>query len=99
MVNIRNYYFSSIPDKAVKPEESFINSYVDKFFESDSTIISQSRMHIILYTKYWKSDLNAVIDENFQHLYAAERYRLISLLRKFGDPVDLKLKDDANPIC
>ena len=30
MVEIRNYGFTSITDKKVKPEESFINSYVDK---------------------------------------------------------------------
>ena len=52
MVDIRNYNFKSITGKTVKPEESFINSYVKKFLESDSEIISTCRLRIILDAKY-----------------------------------------------
>ena len=38
MVDVSNYDFRSITDKTVKPEEFFINSYVDEEFESDNVI-------------------------------------------------------------
>ena len=52
MVDISNYDFKYITDKIVKPEESFINLYVDECLEYDSTISSTRRMRIILDVKY-----------------------------------------------
>ena len=40
MFDIRNYNFKSITGKTVKPEEYFINSYVEKCLESNRKIIS-----------------------------------------------------------
>ena len=57
MVDVINYDFKSITDKNVKPEESFVNSYVDKCLESDSAINSTRRMRRILDAKYEKVDL------------------------------------------
>ena len=68
-------------------------------------------MNIILDAKYQKVDLNKVMPKQCQHLSLEERKRLISLLRSFEDmfdgrlamwdtkPVDLELKDGANPVC
>ena len=61
MVDVRNYDFKYITDKTVKPEESFINLYVDKEFKSENTIKSTHRMCRILDVKYKKADLNEVM--------------------------------------
>ena len=51
MVDVSNYNFKSITEKTVKPEESFVNLYVDKCLESVNTIKSTCRMRRILYAK------------------------------------------------
>ena len=68
-------------------------------------------MRRILDTKYEKADLNMVMAEQCQHINTAERYRLLTLLRKyealfnvtFGTwntaPADVELNDDAKPVC
>ena len=61
MVDVINYDFTSMKDKTVKPEESFINTYVDEKFESDSATSSMRRMRIIIYAKCEKSNLNKVM--------------------------------------
>ena len=40
MVDVSNYDFKRLTEKIVKPEESFINLYVDKCLESKGTISS-----------------------------------------------------------
>ena len=111
MVDVSNYNFTSMKDKTVEPEESFINTYVNESFESDSAISSIRRMRRILDNKYEKSNLNKVMTKQCQHLNATELYRLINRLKKFEDmfdgtlgtwnttPVDLELKDDTKPVC
>ena len=110
MVDVINYNFTFTKDKTVKLEESFINTYVDKIFESDSAIISMRQMRRIIYAKYEKSNLNKVMTEKCQHLNATELYRLINISKKFEylfdgtlgtwktTLVDLELKDDAKPV-
>ena len=61
MVDLSNYEFKSFMDEIVKQEESFINSYVHKCLESNSTIIYTRRMRINLDAKYEKADLNKVM--------------------------------------
>ena len=61
MVDVINYDFKSIIDKTVKPEESFVNSYVDECFKSANAIKSTRRMRRILYAEYKKSELNEVM--------------------------------------
>ena len=48
MVDLSNYNFNLIMDKTVKPEESFINSYVNECLESDIIISAAHRMCTIL---------------------------------------------------
>ena len=67
-VGINNYNFTSITDKTVKPEESFINSYVEECLESESEISSTLRMCRTLEAKYEKYDLNIVMDKQYQHI-------------------------------
>ena len=111
MVYVSNYDFVYITDKTVKPEESFINSYVNECLESDSTIISTLRMRIIIDDNYEKDDLNKVMAENIQHLNSTEHCILLNILNKSEymfsgtfdtwntTPVHLELKDDANHVC
>ena len=111
MVDVNNYDFKSITDKTVKPEEYFINSYVDECIKYDSVISSTHRMHRILYAKYKKVDLNKVMTKKCQHLTATESHRLLHHLNNFEDmfdgtlgtwnttPVNLELKDKAKPVC
>jgi hypothetical protein len=63
----------------------------------------------ILDTKYEKADLSAIIRENFSHLTASDREKLLSVLLKFeslfdstlGDwnlpPISFELKEGMNP--
>ena len=84
MADVSNYNFKSIKYKTVKPEESFVNSYVDEYFESDTAISSTCRIHIILYIKYKKADLNGVMAKQCQkHLTNTESNGLLQLLKKF----------------
>ena len=71
MVYISNYEFKSITDKTVKPEESFVNSYVGECFGSDNAISPTHRMRRILDVKYEKAELNEVMTKQYQkHLTA-----------------------------
>ena len=78
MVDLSNHDFTSITYKTVKPEESFINSYVDKCLKSESAISSTISMCRIIDAKYEKSDLNTVMAKKCQYLNATERYRLLT---------------------
>ena len=76
MIDLGNHEFKSLTEKIVKPEESFIISYVDKCLESESKISSTRRMRIMRRTldaKYKKADLNKVMAEKCQHLTPSER--------------------------
>ena len=78
MVDVSNYGFKYMTDKTVKPEESFVNLYVDECFKSNNTISSTLRMLIILYAKYKKSDLNEVMTEQCQkHLTTTYHNRVL----------------------
>ena len=65
MVYVSNYDFVSITYKTVKPEESFINLYVNECLESGSTIILTLQMRIIIDDNYEKDDLNKVMAKKF----------------------------------
>ena len=65
MVDVSNYGFKSIIDKTVKPEEYFINSYIDEDFESNNVIKSTRRMRRILDAKHEKYDLNEIMTKQF----------------------------------
>ena len=68
MVDVSNYDFKYITDKTVKPEESFVNLYINECLESKNAISSTYRMHRILDVKYEKADLNKVMNEQCQHI-------------------------------
>ena len=67
-------------------------------------------MPIIIDDKYENSNLNEVMNKQFQHLNTKERYKLLNILNKFKDlvygtlgtwnttPVGLELKDDSKPV-
>ena len=111
MVDVRNYNFNIITKKTVKPEEYFINSYVNKCLEYDSEISATCRMRRILDPKYEKAKLNKVMTKKCQHLNTKERRRLLILFRKFEDLfngtlgtwtttlLDLELNYDVKPVC
>ena len=67
MFDLSNYNFTYITDKTYKPEESFINSYVNKCLESESTISSMRRILRTIDAKYKNSDLNTVMAKQCQH--------------------------------
>ena len=67
MVDLSNYEFKALTDKIVKPEESFINLYVDKCLKSESTISSTRIMRRSLDSKYEKAYLNKITTEKCQH--------------------------------
>ena len=79
MVDLRNYEFESLMEKIVKPEESFINSYVDECLKSESTIIHKRGMRIILDARYEKANKNTVMREQCHHLTSSERENILTL--------------------
>ena len=64
MVDISNNKFKYITDKNNKPEESFVNLYVNKCFESNNAKSPTRRMRKLLDAKYEKADLNKFIEEH-----------------------------------
>ena len=58
IVDISTYDFKPLTDNKVKPEESFINAYVNECLESKGIIISALKIRRTLDVKYQKSDLN-----------------------------------------
>ena len=60
MFDVSNYDHAPLTDKIVKPDESFLNLYVDECFESKNSINPTRRMQIILNANYKKSYLNNV---------------------------------------
>ena len=95
----------------MKPEESFINAYVDEFLKSENAISSTQRMQIILDTKYKKAELNKDMTKQYQKLSTEERERVLDLLQRFEylsggmlgtwdtTPVSMELKEAAKPVC
>ena len=66
MVDLSNYSFKVLIQQMVKPEEYFINTYVKKYIESNSTICLTHRMRIILDTKYEKGWPKQGFDQTMQ---------------------------------
>ena len=63
MVVINQYDFQSVTDKCIKPEEQFMSEYVGESFKSENVRSLTKIMRINLYTRYKKSDLNKVKEE------------------------------------
>ena len=80
MVDVSTYDFKHLTYNKVKPEESFIDTYVNECLQSEGTISSTRRIRIILDVKYKNSDLNKVMDKQFQHLSPKEIERLLQIL-------------------
>ena len=85
MVDVSNYECNLIIDKKVKPEESFINSYIDECLKSKIAISATRRMHRIIDAKYKNFNLNKVMTEQCQHLNTKECKRFLILLSKLKD--------------
>ena len=51
MVYVTDYSFKHLMEEIIKPEEYFINPYVDECFESEITVSSTRKMRRILDTK------------------------------------------------
>ena len=64
--DVSNDDFEYLTDKIVKPEEFFVNPYVDECFESDNAKSSTRRMCGILDMKYERADLNEVMTKQCQ---------------------------------
>ena len=79
MADLSNYGFKSLAENIVKPEQYFIDSYVNKFLEFENSIHSTRKMHRILDAKYKNSDLNTVMTEQCQYLSPRERESLLDL--------------------
>ena len=73
IVEVINYKFKYLTYKIVKPEESFINLYVNECLNSKSTIRSTHRMRRILDAKYENADLKKVTTKKCQHLSIKEQ--------------------------
>ena len=109
IVVVDNYDLNILTAKTVKPEESFIKSYVIECFESESAISATRRMRRILDAKYKKSDHNKFMTKQCQHLNTKKQEILLSVLQKYEylfdsklgtwntTPVYLELKDDVKP--
>ena len=67
-VDVNNDDFTNLTAKTVKPEEYFINAYVNECFKSKSEISATRRMHRILDDRYKNVDLNKVITKQCQYL-------------------------------
>ena len=104
------YLFKDLNIGKIKPEESVTDAYVDEVYESKHIRTDTKQLRILLDTKYEKSDLHKVMETQCRHLTTTQRNYLLKLLQKFEDffdgtlfnrktdPVDFKLKEDANTV-
>ena len=67
MADLSKYDFRYLTENMVKREESFIDSYVNKFLQSESSMSLTHKIRRILDAKYEKYDLNKVITEQYHH--------------------------------
>ena len=88
-----------------------MNTYVEELYESEHARTSTKWLRVILDAKYKQADLNKVTEKQCKHLTEVKCNELLKLLQKAEelsdgtldiwktDPVDFRLKEDANPIC
>ena len=79
MVDLSNCDFKPLSVKIVKPEESFINAYVNECLGSEGDISSTRIMRRILDAKHNKADLNKVMSNKCQHLSPKEGEKIFNL--------------------
>ena len=58
IVDLGTYQFTDLETSKITLKEFFINAQVTKVYESKHVRNSTERLHIILYPKYEKTDLN-----------------------------------------
>ena len=62
MIDLVTYEFKDLNTGKIIPEESFVNSYLDKVYESEQYHNYNKRLHTILNAKHENSDLNKVMN-------------------------------------
>ena len=82
MLDVNTYGYKPLIYNKVKPEESYINAYVDKCLESEGTISSTRIIRRLLDVKYEKADLCKSVDEKCQHLCPNEGEIILHILEK-----------------
>ena len=83
MVDLGTYIFKDLNTGKFTPEESFTNAYAEEVYESQHLRTATKLLHVTLYAKYEKSDLNKVMETQCQHLTMTQRNELIKLLQIF----------------
>ena len=71
MENLGTYIFEDLNIRKIIPEEIFTNVYVKEVYESEHVRTATKLLHVILNSKYEKSDLHNLLENKCQHVDAA----------------------------
>ena len=61
MLDMGTHEFKDINTGNITPEELFTNTYAEEIHEYEQVRTYTKRLHVILYSKYEKEDLNMVL--------------------------------------
>ena len=111
MVDLGAYIFKDLNIREIKPEESFIDTFVEEVYEPEHVHNTKKLLLVILDAKYKKANLHKVMETQCQHLTMTQHNDLLKSLQRFEelfngrlgnwktDPVEFKLEQDLNPVC
>ena len=85
MVDLGMYEFKDLNTGKITPEELFTNTYVGEVYDSEHVSTTTEWLHVILYAKYKKSDLQKVMKTQCQNLKMTQRNEYLKFLHKFEE--------------
>ena len=91
MVDWGTHEFKKLHTGKITTEELFMNDYTEEVYESEYICTATKQLRIILETKYEKSDLHKLMENQYQHLTVTQRNEFIKLLKIFEEIFDITL--------
>ena len=80
MVDLGTYVLKYLNIGKVKPEDFSTEAYVKEVYKSENVRTATKRLHVILYAKNEKADLQKVMESQCHHLTITWRKYLLKLL-------------------
>ena len=83
MVYLGTYEFTDLNTGKITPKKWFTNAYAEEMYESEHVRSDTKLLHVILYEKYEKENLNKVMETQCQHLIEGQRNKFLKSLQKY----------------
>ena len=85
MVDLVTYTFKNLNKQKIKHEELFTGAHFKELYESEHVRTDTKQLRVFLDYKYKKTDLNKVMETQYQHLTMTQRNDLLKLLQIFEE--------------